>query len=213
MFTGIIEEIGTVRATRQTELTVAASKVLEGVQLGDSIAVNGACLTVTAKDGRSFTVGITPETLRRSNLGFLRPGDPVDLERALPVGGRIGGHYVQGHVDGVGWLDSIVPEGESLIYKFSAPPEILRYVVEKGFIALDGISLTVIACDDSTFSISMIPFTQRTVILGQKKPGYVVNIEVDIIGKYVEKLFGRPAAHQTPTGGLTAEKLAKFGFM
>lgn len=210
MFTGIIEEIGTVRLARETEITVAAKKVIEDVHLGDSICVNGTCLTVTAFAAQTFTVGLSPETLRRTNLINLRPGDPVNLEPALPVGGRMGGHYVQGHVDGVGRLVSITPEGDSRIYTFSAPPELMRYVVEKGFIALDGISLTVVNCDATTFSISMIPFTQRSVILGQKKPGYVVNIEVDILGKYVEKLLsGAPEK----SSGLTEEKLAKYGFL
>lgn len=209
MFTGIVEEIGRVRALvagSEPSLTVEAKTVLEDVRLGDSIAVNGVCLTVTAFDRASFTVGLMPETLRRTNLGRLRPGDRVNLERALQFGGRIGGHFVQGHVDGVGTIASVAREGEAVLMRFAAPPEVMRYVVAKGFIAVDGVSLTVVDCDRSSFSVSLVSFTQQNVTLTEKGPGQQVNLEVDILGKYVEKLSRREG------GGITADFLAAHGF-
>ncbi|MHB1006885.1 MAG: riboflavin synthase [Chloroflexota bacterium] len=209
MFTGIIEEVGHVRALRagaEPSLAVTASVVLEGTRLGDSISVNGACLTVTALDAHTFTVGLMPETLRRTNLGEVKPGDPVNLERALALGGRLGGHFVQGHVDGTGRLESVRQEGQARILRFTAPPAVMRYVVPKGFIAVDGVSLTVVESDAASFTVSLVTFTQQSVALAEKRPGQVVNLETDILGKYVER-FARP-----DSGGLTADFLATHGF-
>lgn len=209
MFTGIVEEVGRVRALRsgaEPSLTIEATTVLEGTRLGDSIAVNGACLTVTDLGVRTFTVGLMPETLRRTNLGGLRPGDGVNLERALTLAGRLGGHFVQGHVDATGRLVAVHREGQALIMRFSAPPEVMRYIVPKGFVAVDGVSLTVVETERETFTVSLVSFTQRNVTLSGQRPGYVVNLEADILGKYVERF-----ARREP-GGLTAEFLAAHGF-
>jgi riboflavin synthase len=209
MFTGIVEEVGRVVALRpgaEPSLRLAAKTVLEDLHLGDSVAVNGACLTVTEMDQAGFAVGLMPETLRRTNLGALRRGDSVNLERALAVGGRLGGHFVQGHVDGVGRITATRREQQALLVRFSAPAEVLRYVVPKGFIAVDGISLTVLDRDDDSFSVSLVSYTQQNVTLAQHKVGYDVNLEADILGKYVEQ-FVRPQGN-----GLTAEFLAEHGF-
>jgi riboflavin synthase len=193
MFTGIVEEIGCVWAVtgdreRDNTLTVGCRVALEGARLGDSIAVNGACLTVTALTNDSFMVGLSPETLRRTNLGRLRQGDGVNLERALAFGGRMSGHYVEGHVDGVGEIVAIAPDGEAKLVTIRPPAPLLRYIVEKGYIAVDGVSLTVAALDATTFSIALIAHTQQAVIIGQQDVGAPVNLEVDIIAKYVERL-------------------------
>lgn len=193
MFTGIVEEVGRVAALRQEGeavlLDVAAQTVVENVHLGDSIAVDGACLTVTYFDAAGFTVGLSPETLRRTSLGERAPGDPVNLERALAVGARMGGHYVQGHVDGVGRLVGRRPEGDSLVVTFAAPPDLLRYIVVKGFIAVDGISLTVTERVEDRFSVALVAYTQSAVVLPHKPDQASVNLEVDIIAKYVESLL------------------------
>ncbi|MCG8346379.1 MAG: riboflavin synthase [Chloroflexales bacterium] len=193
MFTGIVEEIGCVRAVigdreRDNTLMVDCRVVLEGTRLGDSIAINGACLTVTALTNDSFTVGLSPETLRRTNLGRLQQGDGVNLERALAFGGRMSGHYVEGHVDGVGEIVAIAPDGEAKYVTIRPPAPLLRYIVEKGYIAVDGVSLTVAALDATTFSISLIAHTQQAVIMGRQVVGAPVNLEVDIIAKYAERL-------------------------
>ncbi len=188
MFTGIVEEIGVAREIRPGRLIIGAKKVLEGTSVGDSIAVNGACLTVTALGDGSFTVDVMPETMRRTNLGRLHYGDPVNLERALLVGGRLGGHFVQGHVDDTGKVLSVTPDGDASIVKFSAPSKLMRYIVNKGFIAVDGVSLTVIEPDVFSFSVSLVEYTRKQTILSDKKPGDMVNLEVDIIAKYVERL-------------------------
>ncbi|MBI4321667.1 MAG: riboflavin synthase [Chloroflexi bacterium] len=209
MFTGIVEEIGTAVRVEPRALTVSARKVLDDVKEGDSIAVNGVCLTVTAFSAKHFSVGLMPETLRRSNLGFLRPGDPVNLERALAVGSRLGGHFVQGHVDGLGKVASMHKEDVAIFVRFLAEPEILRYIVEKGFIAVDGVSLTVVNCDHESFSVSLVGYTQGAIILTRKTPGYVANLEVDILGKYVEKLVGGSKQPRP----LTEEFLAEHGYL
>jgi riboflavin synthase len=188
MFTGIVEEIGVVREINPGRLAVTARKVLEGTELGDSVAINGVCLTVTSISSDSFFVDIMPETIRRTNIGRLHYGDQVNLERALLLGGRLGGHYVQGHVDDTGKVLSVKTEGEALIVKMSAPPRLMRYIVNKGFIAVDGASLTVIDPDGFSFSVSLVSYTRIQTTLGIKKPGDVVNLEVDIIAKYVERL-------------------------
>ena len=193
MFTGIVEEQGIIIAAytdgdRDNTLTIQAKTALEGVRIGDSISVAGVCLTVTTFDDTSFTVGLSPETLRRTNLGLRTSGDPVNLERALSYGGRMGGHYVQGHVDGVATITDIKPEGESKIITITPPPELLKYIVMKGYIAVDGVSLTVAKLDDTSFAIAMIAHTQQVVTMGAQPVGSVVNIEVDIIAKYVERM-------------------------
>jgi riboflavin synthase len=188
MFTGIVEEIGQIKDIAPRSLRVAAEKVLEGTREGDSIAINGACLTVTALDGGSFTVDIMPETVRRTTIATLHYGDRVNLERAMVAGGRIGGHFVQGHVDGTGKIVSVKPEGDALIARTSAEKDILKYVVVKGFIAVDGVSLTVTEYDGFSFSVSLVSYTRYNTILGTKKPGGAVNLEVDIMAKYIERL-------------------------
>lgn len=206
MFTGIIEEVGTIKTVRPGQITVSAKKVLEGTVLGDSIAVNGTCLTVNDLKSDSFSVDVMPETLRRTNLGLLRPGAKVNLERALLVGGRMGGHFVQGHVDATGRVVSLLPEGVAVIAKYSAPPEVMRYIVEKGFIAIDGVSLTVISCDASSFSVSLVSFTKENTILHSRRAGDLVNLEADIIAKYVEKIKDK-------RGGISMDFLAESGFL
>ncbi|WP_031458144.1 riboflavin synthase [Chloroflexus sp. MS-G] len=193
MFTGIVEEMGTVAhivgdQDQANQLTVNCHTVLEGTRIGDSIAVNGTCLTVTALTDHSFTVGLSPETLRRTNLGRLKVGDPVNLERALAFGSRMGGHYVQGHVDGVGEIVAIVPEGDSKRVTIRPPARLLPYIVEKGYIAVDGVSLTVAEMGRDTFTVALVAYTQSAVIMGHQQVGALVNIEVDIIAKYVERL-------------------------
>lgn len=186
MFTGLIEEQGRVLTPpRNGKLSLAASKVTEGLALGDSIAVNGVCLTVSAFSGQRFTADVMPETLHRSNLGELRTGSLVNLERALPATGRFGGHFVSGHIDGVGSLLSVRPEGNALIFSIRAAPELLRSIVEKGSVAIDGISLTVVEVTETLFSVSVIPHTAAVTTLAGKRPGDRLNLETDMIGKYV----------------------------
>ena len=186
MFTGLIEEQGRVLTPpRNGKLSLAASKVTEGLALGDSIAVNCVCLTVSAFSGQRFTADVMPETLHRSNLGELRTGSLVNLERALPATGRFGGHFVSGHIDGVGSLLSVRPEGNALIFSIRAAPELLRGIVEKGSVAIDGISLTVVEVTETLFSVSVIPHTAAVTTLAGKRPGDRLNLETDMIGKYV----------------------------
>ena len=186
MFTGLIEEQGRVLTPpRNGKLSLAASKVTEGLALGDSIAVNGVCLTVSAFSGQRFTADVMPESLHRSNLGELRTGSLVNLERALPATGRFGGHFVSGHIDGVGSLLSVRPEGNALIFSIRAAPELLRGIVEKGSVAIDGISLTVVEVTETLFSVSVIPHTAAVTTLAGKRPGDRLNLETDMIGKYV----------------------------
>ena len=186
MFTGLIEEQGRVLTPpRNGKLSLAASKVTEGLALGDSIAVNGVCLTVSAFSGQRFTADVMPETLHRSNLGELRTGSLVNLERALPATGRFGGHFVSGHIDGVGSLLSVRPEGNALIFSIRAAPELLRGIVEKGSVAIDGISLTVVEVTETLFSVSVIPHTAAVTTLAGKRTGDRLNLETDMRGKYV----------------------------
>ncbi|MCR5196624.1 MAG: riboflavin synthase [Pseudobutyrivibrio sp.] len=191
MFTGIIEEIGTiksvVRNSSKSQLVIGASKVLEDVHLGDSIAVNGVCLTVVEATKSQFMVDVMNETYSRSSLGDLRIASPVNLERAMAVGGRFGGHIVSGHIDGVGRIKSTRREGNAVWYEVTASKEILNGIVEKGSIAIDGISLTVARLTSASFSVSIIPHTLEQTILKDKRPGALVNLENDIIGKYIRK--------------------------
>ncbi len=206
MFTGIVEEVGKVISTAPGKLTVGAGKVLEGTVLGASIAVNGVCLTVTKLTPDSFTVDVMEETLRRSNLGKLTGGAKVNLERAMALGERLGGHLVQGHVDGTGKIAGLTPEKGATLIKIEAPPEVMHYVVEKGFIAVDGISLTVTGRTADSFGVSIVNFTRRNTILADVKIGNTVNLEIDIIAKYVEQLL-KPQA-----GKLSMEFLHEHGF-
>lgn len=192
MFTGIVEEIGAVTGASTTGLSIRANVVMDDLKVSDSICVNGACLTVTDISGATFSVDTVPETLRRTNLGVLKSGDPVNLERPMSSDGRFGGHIVQGHVDGKGRVLSIEPEGEAHNFKFEAGDSIMRYVVEKGFVAVDGTSLTVVNCDYRTFSVTIVPYTWENTVLGSRKLGDEVNLEVDIIAKYVERLATGP---------------------
>lgn len=192
MFTGIVEEVGTVKQASADHLRVAASLVMEDLKVSDSININGTCLTVTSRDESSFAVDVVPETLRRTSLGSLNVDSPVNLERPLAANGRYGGHVVQGHIDGTGTVKAIGTEGDALLVDFEADPSIMRYVVEKGFIAVDGTSLTVVNCDNQSFRVTIIPFTRDHTIIGTRKVGDVVNLEVDIMAKYIERLSTGP---------------------
>jgi len=206
MFTGIIEEVGKVLSASTTKLVISAPQVIDGIKLGDSIAINGSCLTVTDFDRASFSVDVMPETLKRTNLGLLEAGDGVNLERPMALGGRLSGHLVQGHIDDVGRIVSLEWEGDALLFRFEAPPEVMRYTAPKGFIAVDGISLTITEKDTSSFGVSVVEYTRRNTTLGSRKVGDVVNLEVDIIAKYTAQ-FTQPQA-----SGLTAEFLIEHGF-
>ena len=217
MFTGIVEEVGEITGLRQTAtstvLSVHAKTVLEGTKLGDSIAVNGVCLTVVRLTGDGFDGDVMPETMRRTNLGALRPKSRVNLERAMAADGRFGGHIVAEHVDGTCAITDLSPEGNAVWVTVAAGPELLRYIVEKGSITIDGISLTVAYVDDSCFKVSIIPHTGQETTLLTRKPGYVVNLECDIVGKYIEKLMKPAPEEDKPAGGLTVDFLAGHGFL
>jgi riboflavin synthase len=207
LFTGIVEEIGKVSLIQPNRLTVQAAKVLEGTAHGSSIAVNGICLTVTDLTANSFSVGIQPETLRRTNLGFSKAGDEVNLERAVPLGGRMGGHLVQGHIDDTGKVAFIKREQEVILMRVDAPHPLMRYIAVKGFIAIDGLSLTVVELGEHSFTVSLIDFTQRNTTIGKRKVGDIVNLEVDIIAKYVESLT------KASNNGITFDFLKEHGFI
>ena len=200
MFTGIIEELGTVREVTEGDLVISCKKVLWGTNLGDSIAVNGVDVTAKHFDEEGFSANIMPETYRRSNLGDLRAGDLVNLERSLMLAGRVSGHLVRGVVEATGTLHSFTNEGEAIIARFNAPPDILRHMVVKGPVAIDGISLTVIHKDDETFSVSLVQYTQEHTNLHTRKPGDRINLESDLFARYVDELLqerrdtaGKPA--------------------
>lgn len=220
MFTGIVEEVGAVRAvvsgSEWGSITIAAKHVLEGTKRGDSIAVNGVCLTVTQLFPDGFTADVMAETLRRSNLGALKGGQTVNLERAMAAEGRFGGHIVSGHVDNLGEIVQIKREGNAQWVTLSAPPDIMELVVEKGSIAMDGVSLTVAARTDATFSVSLIPTTQADTTLLSKRPGDRINLETDIVGKYVRQLLrGTPMETKTetkPASALSEAFLIENGF-
>lgn len=207
MFTGIVEEVGQVVSAQPRGLVVTGRLTLQGMELGASIAVNGVCLTITRLTSESFSVDVMPETLRRTNLGQLTAGSPVNLERPLSLNSRLGGHLVQGHVDGTGQIIAMNREAEAVVTWFSAPPEVMRYVVEKGFIAVDGVSLTVVARREDSFSVSLVNYTRGHTNLGTRQLGDRVNLEVDIIAKYVERL------NQARQGEITPEFLAEHGFL
>lgn len=217
MFTGLVEEVGTIRSIRRGRdsavLEIGAETVTKGLRTGDSVAVNGVCLTAVSCREDSFSADVMHETLNRSSLAQLRSGSHVNLERAMPADGRFGGHIVAGHVDGVGRILETEKDGTAVWYRIGADQSVLRYVVEKGSVAVDGISLTVAAVTETDFSVSLIPHTARMTILGEKKAGDPVNLETDIVGKYVEKLM-KPAdtGGQKGQSGITREFLEKYGF-
>ncbi|XOQ52913.1 MAG: Riboflavin synthase [Succiniclasticum sp.] len=232
MFTGLVAEMGTVERLREgtdlCKLSLRARQVLEGLQIGDSVAVNGVCLTVTERKSNGFTADVMPETVRRTTLHELRPGDRVNLERALRPSDRLDGHIVQGHVEGVGTIVRIRPEGNALVYGIDAPAALLPYIVPKGSIAVDGISLTVTEVGPSSFGVSLIPHTAAQTTLGLKKPGDRVNLETDILARYIERFLaqrfgaaagpdgtgtaGTGAAQAGDAGGLTLDLLRQNGF-
>ena len=216
MFTGLIEDLGTVRELRKgsdsARLSVVTAIPMDELELGESIAVNGICLTVTSFGGGSFMADVSPETLGRSNLGALLPGSRVNLERALRLGDRLGGHWVSGHVDAVGSLEQAQRDGNAWRLTVRLPAEVNRYVVEKGSVAVDGISLTVNSVGDETFSVAIIPHTLALTTLKEAKVGARVNIETDILGKYVERLLGRSPRSES-RAPVDLEFLAKHGFL
>lgn len=216
MFTGIIEEKGEVveikRNGTDSFIRIRTKKILDDVRLGDSIAVNGVCLTVTRMDSNIFQADVMNETLNRSSLGRLSSGSYVNLERAMQAGGRFGGHIVSGHIDGTGRISSIKNDGIAVWYTVLADSGVLRYIVEKGSVAIDGISLTVAKVTDHDFSVSVIPHTAEMTILSSKKIGDIVNLENDIIGKYVEKLI-QPAENSTKKDSMDLNFLAENGFI
>lgn len=215
MFTGIIEETGTLLSVRGdasgVRLEIAASKVLEDTAPGDSIAVNGVCLTVTPGDGR-FTADAMPETLRRTSLHALAPGARVNLERAVAAGGRLGGHLVSGHVDACGRVISLMRDGIAELLRVQLPSGVARYVAVKGSVALDGVSLTVTAVEDAGLTVSLIPHTRAATTLGLLRPGSPVNVEVDMVARYVERLLSAPGSGAAGQRGLTMEFLKENGF-
>ena len=221
MFTGIVEELGTVRRIQKGShsaiLEIEAREILSDLKLGDSVAVNGVCLTVTALHGRGFSADVMHETINRSSLIQLKSGSHVNLERAMAANGRFGGHIVAGHVDGMGTILSITRDDTAIWYTVKAEPPVMRYIIEKGSITIDGISLTVARVDRESFAVSVIPHTQKVTILGERRVGDLVNLENDMIGKYVEKLC-RPAEASAAdagqeSGSLSMEFLSQCGFL
>lgn len=214
MFTGIVEELGRIRHLRtgsqEARMEIIARRVLEDAAIGDSIAVNGVCLTVTALGMDSFAVDLSAETLRRTNLGELHPGSHINLERSLSFGGKVGGHFVQGHVDGVGRVTEVKPEGGGKLVRFRAPAEVMRYIVSKGYVGVDGMSLTVVEPDTTSFAVAFIPHTLAHTSAQFYRPGVHVNLEADVLGKYVEKFVtGRSAGYR----GVTQDLLEEVGFI
>lgn len=216
MFTGLVEEVGNIQAitksTKSARITIKAREVLEGVKLGDSISTNGVCLTVTDFSTNFFTVDVMAETMRRSNLKNLSPGDEINLERALRLGDRLGGHMVSGHIDGMGVISKYENEDNAVWITIRTSPEILKYIVEKGSIAIDGVSLTVAYVDDEVFKVSIIPHTKDVTTLLRRKIGSDVNLECDMVGKYIEKLIS-VKEQQTVKKSIDLNFLRENGFM
>lgn len=206
MFTGIVEEMGQVASILPTKLCIKCSRVLEGTRVGDSISVNGVCLTVVTLEDEEFRADVMPETMRVSALKNLRVGDRVNLERAMTLDKRFGGHIVTGHIDGVGRIVDIIHSGNAMVFSVSASYDVLRYVIRKGSVAIDGISLTVVSVVSDRFSVSVIPHTLNETCLQDKKVGDVLNIECDLVGKYIEKFVG------DADSGITYEFLRENGF-
>lgn len=215
MFTGIVEEVGKIAAIKRggnsSQLTISGKIIFDDLKIGDSIATNGVCLTVTTFSSKTFIADVMHETLERSNLGALRPGSSVNLERAMLANGRFGGHIVSGHIDGTGTITTIKKDDNAVWYTIKTTSSVLKYIVEKGSITIDGISLTVAKVGAENFSVSIIPHTADHTILVEKKAGDTVNLENDIVGKYVEKMLTAPEAAHSPTT-LTREKLAQYDF-
>ena len=215
MFTGIVEEMGVIRAIRRgahsSVLSIGAMAILSDLKIGDSVAVNGVCLTAAGADSGGFTADVMHETLNRSSLGTLVPGSRVNLERAMAADGRFGGHIVSGHIDGTGTIAALRKDDNAVWYTVQATPSLLRYIVEKGSVTIDGISLTVASVEPDRFSVSIIPHTAAVTILGQKRVGDIVNLETDIIGKYAEKLLC-PQQETQQQSKITLKFLASNGF-
>ena len=213
MFTGIVEEIGSIAAVKkgasESKLVICAKKIFSDLKIGDSVAVNGVCLTAAEINGDTFTADVMNETLSRSSLGSLTAGSHVNLERAMAADGRFGGHIVAGHVDGTGVIAQIKNDGNAVRYTISADSAILRYIIEKGSVAIDGISLTVTEVNDKSFGVSIIPHTSSETILSEKRCGDIVNLENDMIAKYVEKLLGTQNKNESR---ITRDFLARHGF-
>jgi riboflavin synthase len=217
MFSGIVAEVGTVRALEGSgeaaSLTLDASRSFTDVVIGESIAVNGVCLTIVHRHESTFAVDVSPETLRATNLGELQPGDGVNLERSLCLNDRIGGHLVSGHVDGVGTIIDKRPEANALHYAIQVPKDLMRYIVPKGSIAVDGISLTIVACRPDGFQVTIIPHTAAVTTIGCKGIGATVNLECDMIGKYVERVLqARLEGEGVEAGELPLAMLRRYGF-
>lgn len=216
MFTGIVEEMGTIagiqKGAKSAVLTIQAEKVFSDIHIGDSIALNGVCLTVTSFSGNTYTADVMNETLRRSSLGSLTIGSKVNLERAMTANGRFGGHIVSGHIDGTGTITKVEKDDNAIWYTIAAEENLMKYIVEKGSIAIDGISLTVAKRSDMDFAISMIPHTAKETVLSQKKPGDIVNLENDIVGKYIEQLMHYEKKEEKKESRLSKEFLLRAGF-
>ena len=217
MFTGIVEEIGIVKSVQSKVITIEANKIFDDLHLGDSVAVNGTCLTVSSFDNKIFNADVTQETLNRTNLGSLKNGSRVNLERAMTLSGRFGGHIVSGHIDGVGSIKSMKKDDNAIILTIEVPRQLMKYIVEKGSVAVDGISLTVASLTDNTFSIAVIPHTLKETLQKKKKEGDKVNIENDVIGKYVERLLtfkedDKENSNDSKKSNITMEFLLKNGF-
>lgn len=214
MFTGIVEEVGSIKQIQQHAnscvLTIQAEKILSDVSLGDSIAVNGICLTVTSFTDTSFTVDVMPETMKSTSLSSLKVGSFVNLERAMPANGRFGGHFVTGHVDGIGKIVAKRPVENAVYYEITAPDSLLKYMILKGSVAVDGTSLTIFDLSSQSFTLSLIPHTLENTVLGKKSVGDIVNIECDMIGKYIEHFMKRETNEKSRT--LTKRFLQENGF-
>ena len=207
MFTGIIEEVGVVSRRSGAELAILAETVLEDLSLGDSVAVDGACMTAVAIHPDSFVVQVSPESFAKTTLGDLRPGHAVNLERAMQAGGRFGGHMVQGHVDGVGRVKRVTPQGEFALWEFQAPAEVAKYLIPKGSVTINGISLTVVDPAGDSFGVAIIPATLEHTTLANKRPGDAVNMEADTIGKHIYHYL-----NPSGSSGITSDFLARNGF-
>ncbi|MEN0643364.1 riboflavin synthase [Alkalicoccobacillus gibsonii] len=211
MFTGIIEEVGTIKAMKETGeaivMTIAANEVLTDVHEGDSIAVNGVCLTVTSYSDFEFVVDVMPETVRASSLQALKTNSKVNLERAMHANGRFGGHFVSGHVDGIGTIIRKTPEQNAIYYTIQVSKELRRYMIHKGSVTVDGTSLTIFGVDETSFTLSIIPHTVEQTIIGNKEVGDIVNIECDLVGKYIEQFLENPRQ-----GNITSGFLQEHGF-
>lgn len=217
MFTGIVEEIGTVKTivkeTKSLELAIACSDILDDIHLGDSISVNGVCLTVTKFDTHSFHTDVMPETFNATSLAQLKTGSEVNLERAMAANGRFGGHFVSGHVDSTGLIKSKKQIENALYISIEIPTDLMKYMMNRGSVTVDGTSLTLFNVADSTITISLIPHTQDVTILAKKQVGEKVNIESDLLAKYVENMFSKRKQTNENKKGLTSEKLSEYGFI